>query len=307
MVVRTVGTLSQATYRHSDDGHKEVVVKFLISALLAMTFLAPPASAATVRQITGFGSNPGALQMYEYIPDGLASGRPVVVALHGCTQDATYGQNAGWIELADRLRFTVVLPQQVTTNNFSKCFNWFQPLDIRRGSGEAESIAQMARRGIADASGDPRRVYVTGLSAGGAMTSVMLAAYPDMFAGGGVVAGLPYGCAATVIEAYTCMNPGKDLTPRQWGDKVRDASTFSGARASVTVWHGTADYTVASANMRELSEQWTDVGAPVQTRSITGMGHGQPVAPAQGCGRAGAYMLDVGVCAAAELSRTWGL
>ncbi|WP_312872604.1 extracellular catalytic domain type 1 short-chain-length polyhydroxyalkanoate depolymerase [Kibdelosporangium persicum] len=284
-----------------------MVVKILISALLAMTFLATPASAATVRQITGFGSNPGALRMYEYIPDGLAPGRPVVVALHGCTQDATYGQNAGWIDLADRLRFTVVLPQQVTANNFSQCFNWFQSLDIRRGSGEAESIAQMARRGVADAGADPRRVYVTGLSAGGAMTSVILAAYPDLFAGGGVVAGLPYGCAATVIEAYTCMNPGKDLTPRQWGDKVRAASTFSGARPGVNVWHGGADYTVASANMRELSEQWTDVGAPVQTRLITGMGHGQPVAPGQGCGRAGAYMLDVGVCAAAELSRAWGL
>ncbi|WP_414937010.1 hypothetical protein [Amycolatopsis sp. cmx-11-51] len=61
-----------------------------------------------------------------------------------------------------------------------------------------------------------------------------------------------------MVDAYSCMNPGKDLTPKQWGDKVRAVST--GSRSPVSVWHGTADYTVAPMNMRELSEQRTDVG-----------------------------------------------
>nr|WP_084424257.1 PHB depolymerase family esterase [Kibdelosporangium aridum] len=282
-----------------------MVVKIFLTVLLALTFLAAPANAATLRPVTGFGSNPGALQMYEYVPDGLPAGRPVVVALHGCAQDATYGQNAGWTGLADSLRFTLVVPQQVTANNLNKCFNWFQANDISRGSGEAESIAQMARRALADTNGDARRVYVTGLSAGGAMTSVMLATYPDLFAGGGVVAGIPFGCATAMFEAFTCMNPGKNLTAQQWGDKVRAASSFTAVRPGVSIWHGTADYTVAVMNQRESAEQWTNVGAPVQTRTIQGMGHGQPVAP--GCGRAGPYMLDVGVCAAAELAKFWGL
>ncbi|MCE7011047.1 PHB depolymerase family esterase [Kibdelosporangium philippinense] len=277
-----------------------MVVKVFSAVLLALTFLAAPANAAELRPVTGFGSNPGALQMFEYVPDGLAAGQPVVVALHGCTQDASYSHNAGWTGLADSLKFTLVLPQQTTGNNINKCFNWFQA----SGSNEAESIAQMARRAIADTNADPRRVYVTGLSAGGAMTSVMLAKYPDLFAGGGVVAGIPYGCAAAIFEAFTCMNPGLNLTPQQWGDKVRAASSTV-VRPGVSIWHGTADYTVAPANLRESSEQWTNVGARVETRTIQGMGHGQPVAP--GCGRAGPYILDVGVCAAAEIARFWGI
>ncbi|MEV4316230.1 PHB depolymerase family esterase [Actinocrispum sp. NPDC049592] len=281
----------------------------ILIVLAALLALAPPASAAgTLRQVTGFGSNPGALQMFEYTPAGLPAGRPVVVALHGCTEDATYGQNAGWTELADRWKFTVVLPQQVMANNISKCFNWFQANDISRGSGEAESIAQMARRGIADAAGS--RAYVTGLSAGGAMTSVMLAAYPDLFAGGAVVAGLPYGCATSIVDAYTCMNPGKDLTPKQWGDKVRAASSSTGPRPGVSIWQGSADFTVNPSNLRELKEQWTDVGATVETHLIIGMGHGQPVSPGTTdghCGHAAAYILDVGVCAAWQIGQFWGI
>ncbi|MEC3981124.1 extracellular catalytic domain type 1 short-chain-length polyhydroxyalkanoate depolymerase [Amycolatopsis sp. H20-H5] len=311
---------------------RKLLIGLVVSALLAF---AAPALASTIRPVTGFGSNPGALQMFEYVPDGLPPGRPVVVALHGCTQDASgYGQGSGWVELAERWRFTLVLPQQVSGNNLSKCFNWFQSGDTTRGSGEAESIAQMTRRAIADTGADAKRVYVSGLSAGGGMTSVMLAAYPELFGGGGIVAGLPFGCASSTIEAFGCMNPGKNLTPKQWGDKVRAASAFTGTRPTVSIWQGTADYTVAPANLRELAEQWTDVGAAtaagtdtvggfphavyrdsagrvaVETYSITGMGHGQPVAPGGGdgrCGHAAPYLLDVGVCAAWQLGRSWAL
>ncbi|GAA5156781.1 extracellular catalytic domain type 1 short-chain-length polyhydroxyalkanoate depolymerase [Amycolatopsis dongchuanensis] len=293
-----------------------------------------PASAASIRQVTGFGSNPGALQMYEYKPDGLAAGRPVVVALHGCTQNATgYGQGSGWVELAQRAGFTLVLPQQQQVNNISRCFNWFQSADVTRGQGEVESIAQMVRWAVADSGADSRRVYVTGLSAGGGMTAALLATYPDLFAGGAVVAGLPYGCATSVIDAYSCMYPGKDLTPSQWAAKVRAASTYQGPWPTVSIWQGTADYTVAPANQRELVDQWTAVhgtsttpsttdtvsGYPhatyrdasgrtaVETYSITGMGHGQPIDPDVQCGRSGAYLLDVNLCTAARMTSTWGL
>ncbi|MGP4018059.1 extracellular catalytic domain type 1 short-chain-length polyhydroxyalkanoate depolymerase [Saccharopolyspora sp. 5N708] len=303
-----------------------------------MLAVAPTASAAEIREVTGFGTNPGALRMFEYVPDGLPQGRPVVVAMHGCTQNAAgYGAGAGWVELAERSAFTLVLPQQESVNNISRCFNWFQPGDTTRGQGEAASIAQMVQRAIADTGADPSRVYVTGLSAGGAMTSVLLGAYPDMFAGGGVVAGLPLGCAASSLEAFTCMNPGKNLTPAQWGDKVRAAAgSHQGPWPTLSVWHGTADYTVAYANQRELVEQWTNVhgipdtpsatdtiagyphavyrdstGRPlVETFSITGMGHGQPIDPGtadQQCGQAGAYQLDVNICAAWHLTQSWSL
>jgi poly(hydroxyalkanoate) depolymerase family esterase len=296
---------------------------------------ATPASAAAIGEITGFGSNPGALKMFRYVPDGLPAGRPVVVAMHGCTQDATgYATGTGWRALADQWQFTLVLPQQQQVNNASKCFNWFQSTDTARGAGEAESIAQMVRRTKTDTSAS--QVYATGLSAGGAMTTVMLSAYPEMFAGGGVVAGLPYRCAASLIDAFSCMYPGKDFTARQWGDKVRAASSHTGPWPVVSIWQGTADYTVAPANQREITEQWTDVhgipGTPsttdtvagyphatyrdqsgralVETYSITGMAHGQPIDPGTGagkCGTAAPYILDVNVCSAWYIGKFWGL
>ncbi|MEV0505378.1 PHB depolymerase family esterase, partial [Streptomyces spectabilis] len=175
------------------------------------------AGAAALQEVTGFGTNPGRLRMFRYVPDGLAAGRPVVVVLHGCTQNAAgYGTGSGWTELADRWGFSLVLPQQQPVNNISSCFNWFQTGDTTRGLGEAASVAQMVDRHLADLAGDSRRVYVTGLSAGGGMTSVMMAAYPERFAAGGVVAGLPYGCAQAAASPWVCMSSGGGLGPRQW-------------------------------------------------------------------------------------------
>jgi poly(hydroxyalkanoate) depolymerase family esterase len=310
-----------------------LVIVTLLAGLLAGT---TSASAASIVEVTGFGSNPGALKMFRYVPDGLPAGRPVVVALHGCTQNAAgYGTGSGWTQLADRFGFSVVLPQQQSGNNLNSCFNWFEAGDIARGQGEAESIAQMVRKQITDTGADPARVDVTGLSAGAAMTSVMLAAYPDMFAGGGIVAGLPYKCATSMVDAFTCMNPGKNQTPAQLGDAVRGASDHTGPWPTVSVWQGDADFTVSPSNMTEIVEQWTNVhGIPatptstdtvagyphavyasggrtlVETYTITGMGHGQPLDPgtADGqCGTAGAFLLDVGICAAWHMSAAWGL
>jgi poly(hydroxyalkanoate) depolymerase family esterase len=308
----------------------------VVAAVLLATVAAATPAAAAVEPVPSFGSNPGNLKMYRYVPAGLPTGRPVVVALHGCTQNATgYGTGSGWTELADRLRFTVVLPEQQSGNNFNKCFNWFEAGDTTRGQGEAESIAQMVRKTITDTGADAARVHVTGLSAGGAMTAVMLATYPDMFAGGGVVAGIAYRCAASMIDAFSCMNPGKNNTPAALGDKVRAASSHTGPWPTVSVWQGSADYTVAPANATELVEQWTNVhGIPatptstdtvagyphamyaangrtvVETYTITGMGHGQPLDPGTGaaqCGTAGAYLLDVNICAAAHMGTAWNL
>ncbi|MFJ9410785.1 alpha/beta hydrolase family esterase [Streptomyces sp. NPDC101393] len=308
----------------------------LLAGVVAPGGTGRAAAAGVVQEVTGFGSNPGALRMYRYVPDGLPQGRPVVVAMHGCTQNAAdYGRDSGWIELADRWGFSVVLPGQTAANNANSCFNWFEPGDIRRGSGEAASIAQMVERQRTDSGAS--KVYVTGLSAGGGMTTVMMAAYPESFAGGGVVAGLPYGCAQAAGSPYVCMYVGASQSPAQWGDRVRAADPgYGGPWPTLTVVQGTADTTVKPVNAADLVEQWTHVhgadgtadvndtvggyphavyrdagGAPVvETYAITGMGHGQPVDPGTGaaqCGRAGAYVLDVNLCAAYEVGRGWGL
>ncbi|WP_405671938.1 alpha/beta hydrolase family esterase [Streptomyces sp. NBC_01530] len=314
------------------------VLAILLAALIAAVLTPGRAEAASLQEVTGFGSNPGALRMFRYVPDGLPDGRPVVVALHGCTQDAAgYGAGSGWIQLADRWGFSVVLPQQTSANNASSCFDWFQSGDIERGQGEAASVARMVDRQLADVGGDTSRVYVTGLSAGGGMTAVMMADYPEKFAAGGIVAGLPYGCAQAAGSPYVCMYVGATQTAKQWGDRVRAARPgYGGPWPTLTVFQGSADYTVKPVNMTDLMKQWTDVhgadqtadvsdtvsgyprqvfkdasGNPVvETYSITGMGHGQPVDPGSGteqCGAAGAYLLDVNLCAAYRLGLAWGL
>jgi poly(hydroxyalkanoate) depolymerase family esterase len=306
--------------------------------LLAALVSAPqPAAAAGLTEVTSFGSNPGNLRMFTYVPDGLPSGRPLVVALHGCTQSAAaYDNETGWTQWADRWGFALLLPQQQSANNLNSCFNWFQSSDTARGSGEALSIRQMAARMTSSYGSDPSRVYVTGLSAGGAMTTAMAAAYPDTFDGAAVVAGLPYGCTVYSSEAFLCMYVGKNLAPAAWGDKVRSAHpSYSGPWPTMSVWHGTGDTTVNPSNMTEIVEQWTNVhgtdavadtsdtvqgyphkvfrdgsgNAVVESHSITGMSHGQPVAgngSAQ-CGVAGPYVLDAGICASYWIGRSWGL
>ncbi|MGW5283578.1 extracellular catalytic domain type 1 short-chain-length polyhydroxyalkanoate depolymerase [Streptomyces collinus] len=304
-----------------------------VAASSSRTFR-PAVTAASLTEVTGFGSNPGALRMFRHDPPDLPANAPVVVALHGCGQDAGYAVDSGWTALADRLRFSVVVPQQSTANNLSKCFDWFQAGDVARGAGEAASIAQMVDRQLADVRGDASRVYVTGLSAGGGMTAVMMAAYPEKFAAGGIVAGLPYGCSDAAGGPYPCMYGWANQTPAQWGDRVRRARPgYLGPWPALTAFQGSADGTVKPSNMTDLVGQWTDVqgadqsadvsdtvaGYPhriyrdpsgravAETYSVTGMGHGQPVDPAAGCGSAAPYILDVHLCAAGRLSDTWGL
>lgn len=320
----------------SPPGPRIRMLRWQAAAFLAMAgLLCLPAFAQT--EVTGFGSNPGNLRMFKYVAPGLPANAPLVVAMHGCSQSAaSYDAETGWQMLAQRWQFALLLPQQQSANNSSTCFNWFEAGDTARGSGEALSIKQMVDRMQADHSGDPARVYVTGLSAGGAMTSAMMAAYPEVFAGGAIVAGLPYRCATSQSAAFSCMNPGTDLTPAQWGDKVRAASSHTGPWPIVSIWHGDGDYVVRPANLTESMQQWTHVhgidqtadvsdtvggfphkvykdagGAPrVETYIITGMGHGTPVDPGTGetqCGTAGAYILDVNLCSSYYIGHFWSL
>ena len=283
------------------------------------------------------GSNPGALRMFSYVPADLPSAPALVVVLHGGLQTAaSYDLGAGWSTLADRYGFALLMPEQQRSNNALSCFNWFQPGDIERGRGETLSIRQMVEQMTLDHGIDPSRVFITGLSAGGAMTSVMLATYPEIFAAGAIIAGLPHGAATSVQEAFHVMAQAPTRLSRDWGDRVRRASLHKGPWPQISVWHGSADETVNALNADEIIKQWTDVhGLPlapmsvetvdgfprqvwrnadgevlIQSSTVTGMAHGTPLATGVGdqqCGIAGPYLLEVGVSSSYHIAKFFGL
>ena len=291
---------------------------------------------ARLSELTGFGGNPGALRALAYVPDGLAKHAPLVVVLHGCTQSAAeYDLGSGWSEMADAAGFALLFPEQVRANNFNLCFNWFEPGDTRRGKGEAASIRQMTEAMIVKHGLDRRRVFVTGLSAGGAMASVMLATYPEVFAGGAVIAGLPYGAAASVPEAFDAMRGHGGPGAAALAGAIRKASPHKGPWPSVSVWHGSADHTVNASNGEAVLAQWRGVHGldadPSHSETqgghtrrtwrdakgrtllehnlVAGMGHGVPLKPdgSAGGGVSGAYMLDVGLASTRAIAAGWGL
>jgi len=299
---------------------------------------APPASVVDrLSDLPPLRDNPGNLRGRFYVPEDLAGPAPLVVVLHGCTQDAAvYDHGAGWSTLADRHGFILLFPEQQHDNNPLLCFNWFSGNDTRRGMGEAASIRAMieAMRKMHDI--DRSRIFVTGLSAGGAMAAVMLATYPELFAAGAIIAGVAYGCASGVAEAFDCMGGRARSDARELGARVRRASPHQGPWPRLQVWQGSADTTVRPSNADAIVLQWTNLhglepkpdrtdtvagyprrtwlgasGRPlIEQYTITGMAHGIPLDPATsqgGLGEAGAHMLDVGLSSTDRIAAFFGI
>jgi poly(3-hydroxybutyrate) depolymerase len=227
--------------------------------------------------------------MFVLVPDDLPPGAPLVVALHGCTQSAAgFDDESGWAGLAKRYGFALLLPEQRSENNRSLCFNFFLLGDNRHGEGETASIASMMDWLQAEHDLDRERAFVTGLSAGGAMTAVMLAAYPDRFVGGAIIAGVPYGCASTKGHPMLAMQRRWFLATTPYGEAgwasylcgidrtgvlrptpfPREAAEWrslalgaggspKGVWPKVSLWQSRDDGTVHPDNLRELIEQWT--------------------------------------------------
>jgi len=296
-----------------------------------------PAVASPLAEVTGFGANPGDLRMFAYLPENLPPAPALVVVLHGCGQTAAgYDLGAGWSTMAKRYGFALLMPEQQASNNAQGCFNWFNPEDVARERGEAASIRQMIARIAADAGIDARRIFVTGLSAGGAMTTAMLATYPELFAGGAVIAGLPFGVATNVREALNGMYQSASRPANELGDLVRSASRHKGPWPKLSVWHGSADRTVNPANANEIVKQWLDVhGLPaapmsegivdgyprqiwwnadgetiIESYTITDMAHGTPLGVADNderYGAQGAFLIEAGISSSYHIANFFGL
>ena len=196
--------------------------------------------------------------------------------LHGCTQDPddfALGTRANrWAEARGCV---VAYPEQIQRANSHRCWNWFRPADQHAGAGEPALIAGITRQIIAEYKIDARRIYVAGLSAGGAMTAIMGQAYPDLFAAIGVHSGLPVGAAHDVSSALTLMKTGKSpLAPGRLFVRAHAAQSSGGRVMPMIVLHGDADRTVHPVNATLLVEQalaaWSaHGGAPLQPRVQT--------------------------------------
>jgi poly(hydroxyalkanoate) depolymerase family esterase len=261
---------------------------------------------------------------------------PLVVVLHGCTQTANgYDESSGWSRLADRFGFIVLYPEQQRANNPNLCFNWFSPADVTRGQGEALSIRQMITAVQTRHHTDADKVFINGLSAGGAMAAAMLATYPEVFAAGAVIAGLPFAVADTVPQAFDRMRGHGGPAPEALAQLVKNASAHTGPWPRLSVWHGSADNTVDQFNASALIEQWRPLhGAPAEPSqtdiingyphrvwrdatgravledySVTGLGHGTPldVFGSDHGESAAPFMLDASISSTRLIASFWGI
>ncbi|MFM0323548.1 extracellular catalytic domain type 1 short-chain-length polyhydroxyalkanoate depolymerase [Caballeronia glebae] len=284
----------------------------------------PRQADADVQDLGSFGTrrfeNAAGERRYKvYVP---ASDRndplPLIVMLHGCTQDADdFAAGTQMNALAEKHGFIVAYPVQPQGANPSKCWNWFKPDDQQRDRGEPSLIAGITREVMANHNVDPKRVYVAGLSAGGAMAAIMAERYPDLYAAAGVHSGLPAGCARDLPSALAAMRGGKVPSGTR-------KSAHATAQCPLIVFHGDADATVHPVNATELMRGFTvndaapgrsssaDSGARKHTvrrmTSAEGVAaeswtiHGAPHAWSGGSSR-GSYTDPTGPDASAEMVR----
>ena len=220
---------------------------------------ATPPQAATLPSASGqfldkrFAGQAGTRSYKLYIPSGysatpLPPAHSLMVMLHGCTQnpdDFATGTRANrWAESKQCL---VAYPEQIRRANSHRCWNWFRPLDQQAGRGEPAIIAGIVRQVIDEYRIDARRVYIAGLSAGGAMAAIMAREYPELFAAAGIHSGLPAGAAHDVSSAFAVMKTGQANFASAAG-----ATQVPRRVMPIIVWHGDADQTVNPANSDRL-------------------------------------------------------
>jgi len=250
-------------------------VVLLVFAGLTLVALRP-AHAATLTEVSNFGTNPGNMRMHVYVPDARPANPAIVVAMHGCGGSGPgFYSGSEFATLADRHGFVVIYPTATQQAGFGNCFDTWSDAARRRGGGsDPVSIVSMVTYVQRQFGGDPNRVFATGSSSGGMMTNEMLALYPDVFKAGAAFMGVPFACFANAADyppgTSRCTGGSMNRTPQQWGDAVRQAYPgYTGPRPRVQLWHGTNDTLVPYSLLQEEIEQWTDVFGLSQTPTAT--------------------------------------
>lgn len=237
-----------------------IIKSILLNILICFCFLSSLAQDDLV-QYRPFGTNPGNLKLMFYDPGNITEKAPLVVVLHGCTQMAkSCAEQTGWNKLAKKHQFYVLYPEQLILNNPENCFNWYRDADQSKDKGEPASIKQMIDYIKQHKQIDTTRIYVVGLSAGGAMSTIMLSVFPEVFDKGAVMAGGPYKSAESVIKAGPSMLGMVSKSPEDWGNLVREQNpNFKGTYPELAVFHGNLDPVVSINNANQLIKQWVNV------------------------------------------------
>jgi poly(hydroxyalkanoate) depolymerase family esterase len=207
-----------------------------------------------------------------YVPAGYqGKPLPLVVMLHGCTQDPDDFANGTQMNTSAELQKCLVLyPQQSHTANSSKCWNWFNPADQHRDAGEPSLIAGMTREVMSHYQVDQRQVFIAGLSAGGAMAVIMGIAYPELYSGVAVHSGLPAGAASDLPSALAAMQNGLPQAKASQSINRKDSKQRDFKGIPIIVFHGDADRTVNMKNGTQIIADVAPHSSNVSTQRYPG-------------------------------------
>jgi poly(hydroxyalkanoate) depolymerase family esterase len=212
-------------------------------------------------QMYAYENADGRRPYFVYTPERYRPGRevPLLVMLHGCKQMAQdFAAGTGMNKLAEQNGFIVLYPQQTRNYNLNRCWNWYNPGHQGRGAGEPASIAGIIQAIVASKEKwtiDPRRIYVAGMSAGGAMAVILGATYPDLIAAIGVHSGVEYQGAGGLVEGLRVMHRGGP-DPLQQGKRAYKAMGSFSRLVPTIVFHGTDDKVVVPVNGDQVVQQW---------------------------------------------------
>jgi poly(hydroxyalkanoate) depolymerase family esterase len=302
------------------------------SKILLLLFLSSIGfpSLANFKSILSFGENPGELSASYLIPSDSANS--LVIFLHGCTQNGELlAKQSGFVALAKKHDFMLLIPQQSEKNNVKSCFNWFSEIDNEKNKGENLSIYNMII--YFREKTQVNNIYIAGVSAGGAMASVMLVNYPELFTSAAIISGLPYPCANNLTKAISCMRNGPLEAANFLTKEAIKQQHNKVSWPTLSVWVGDNDKVVNPINSTILAKQWIGLfNKPLtvvktQTKSFShtlwkdnnqngvvelfemnDLGHGMMISTKeQDGGIIAPYLLDSELSSAKEIIKFWNL
>lgn len=234
-----------------------------VTAIVLLSIISSTIFSQELKRVKHFGRNKGHLKMFVHVPPNADKNKPMpmVVVLHGCLQCASsVAGQTGWNKLADENGFYVLYPQQRIINNPEKCFRWYRKRHINKNRGESFSILKMIENMKNNYAIDASKIYVTGLSAGAAMSVVMMSDYPEVFNSGAIFAGAPYKVGTNIVTITMGFLGWRVLKPAHWAKYVRKQNPdYAGSYPRMIIYQGNNDWIVNKRNGVELMKQWTNL------------------------------------------------